>query len=128
VKERIITGLMLVIAIVHLLPITGFLGVEQLNALYGINVADGTLEILMRHRAMLFGILGVFFAFTAFRPGIQPIAFLAAFASIASFLFLCFAVGGYNEAMRKVVIADIVAAIALIAAIVIYVSNAKEKR
>lgn len=127
VKKRLITGLMLVIALIHLLPISGFLGVDQLNALYGISVADGTLEILMRHRAMLFGILGGLFAFAAFRPGIQPIAFLAAFASIASFLFLCFSVGQFNDAIRKIVIADIGALIALIVAIALFVSNKQEK-
>jgi hypothetical protein len=118
--ERIITGLMLVVAVIHLLPISGFFGVEQLTSLYGIEITDGNLKILMRHRAMLFGILGGFFAFAAFKPAIQPIAFLAAFISVASFFFLCFSVGEFNDAIRKVVIADVVASVSLLAAIVLY--------
>jgi len=119
--ERIITGLMLVVAVIHLLPISGFFGVEQLASLYEIKITDGNLEILMRHRAILFGILGGFLAYAAFTPAIQPIAFLAAFISVASFFFLSFSVGEFNDAIRKVVIADIVASVSLLGAIVLYV-------
>ncbi len=119
--ERIITGLMLVVAVIHLLPISGFFGVEQLASLYEIKITDGNLEILMRHRAILFGILGGFLAYAAFTPAIQPIAFLAAFISVASFFFLSFSVGEINDAIRKVVIADIVASVSLLGAIVLYV-------
>ena len=125
--ERMITGLLLVVAVIHLLPISGFFGVERLTSLYGIEIADGNLEILMRHRAMLFGILGGFIAYAAFKPALQPVAFLAAFISVASFLFLSFSAGEFNDSIRKVVIADIVASVALVGAIVLYVvqSNAK---
>jgi hypothetical protein len=119
--ERIITGLMLVVAVIHLLPISGFFGVEQLASLYEIKITDGNLEILMRHRAILFGILGGFLAYAAFTPAIQPIAFLAAFISVASFFFLSFSVGEFNDAIRKVVIADIVASVSLLGAIILYV-------
>ena len=121
--ERIITGLMLVVAVIHLLPISGFFGIERLASLYEIEITDGNLEILMRHRAMLFGILGVFLAYAAFKPAIQPIAFFAAFISVASFFFLSFSVGEFNDAIRKVIIVDIVAFVSLVGAIVIYVAK-----
>ena len=121
--ERIITGLMLVVAVIHLLPISGFFGVERLASLYQIEITDGNLEILMRHRAVLFGILGVFLAYAAFKPAIQPIAFFAAFISVASFFFLSFSVGEFNDAIRKVIIVDIVASVSLVGAIVIYVAK-----
>jgi hypothetical protein len=60
--EKAITGLLLVVAAIHLVPITGFFGARQLSALYGIEVDSPDPEILMRHRAVRFGILGVFFA------------------------------------------------------------------
>ena len=119
--ERVITGLMLVVAVIHLLPLSGFFGVERLASLYEIEIADGNLEILMRHRPMLFGILGGFLAYAAFTPAIQPIAFVAAFVSLASFFFLSFGVGDFNDAIRKVVIADVVASVSLLGAIVLYV-------
>ena len=121
--ERVITGLMLVVAVIHLLPISGFFGVEQLASLYQVKIDDNNLEILMRHRAILFGILGGFIAYAAFTPAIQPIAFLFAFISVASFFFLSYSVGDFNDAIRKVVIADIVASVSLFGAIVLYVAK-----
>ena len=120
-NERIISGLLLVVAVIHLLPITGFFGAERLAALYAVEMTDSNLEILMRHRAVLLGILGGILAYAAFNPNIQPIAFVAAFISVTSFFFLCFSMGDFNDAIRKVVIADIVASIALVGAVVLYV-------
>ena len=118
--ERVISGLTLVVAVIHLLPIAGFLGVDRLASVYGIEIADGNVEILMRHRAVLFGILGAFFAYAAFTPALQPLAFLAAFVSLASFFFLSFSVGDFSEPIRKVVVADVVASVCLLGAIVLY--------
>lgn len=118
--DRIIMGLLLVVAIIHLLPVSGFFGADRLATLYGVQIADSNLEILMRHRAVLFAILGVFFAYAAFTPRVQPIAFVAAFSSISSFFYLAYSVGGFNDAINRVVIADVIAAIALIAAVILY--------
>ena len=118
--ERVITVLMLLIAIIHLLPLSGVAGAERLGALYGIDIEDPNLEILMRHRAVLFGVLGLLFGYAAFTPGLQPLAFLIAAASVGSFFYLAFAVGGYNAALRTVVLADVVASLALVGAIVLY--------
>ena len=118
--ETIISGLLLLIGIIHLLPLSGVISSERLAMLYDITLEDSNLEILMRHRAVLFGLLGAFFVYAAFDPSIQPIAFVAAFVSIAFFFWLSLSVGGYNEAIRRVIIADVVAAVSLVAAIVLY--------
>lgn len=93
-SERIITAAMLVVAIIHLLPVSGFVGVEQLTSLYKVDIVEPNLEILMRHRAVLFGILGVFFAYAAFTPAMQPVAFTAGFLSISSFFIWPTRLGG----------------------------------
>lgn len=118
--ERVITGLLILAGIIHLLPVSGMLGAERLSALYGMSFADPSLQILMRHRAVLFGLLGLFLVYAAFRPALQPMAFLAGLLSVVSFIALAWSVGGYNEAIRKVIIADVVALIALCIAGVIY--------
>ncbi len=119
--EQVITGLMLVVAAIHLVPMSGFFGADRLASLYGIEITNGTLEILLRHRAVLFGILGTFFAYAAFTPAVQPIAFATAFASLASFFFLAFSVGQPSESIRKIVIGDVVASLCLVGAIILYV-------
>lgn len=119
--EKIIAGLLILVGIIHLLPVSGVLGAERLSALYGLSLIDPNLLILMRHRALLFGLLGLFMVYAAFKPSIQPLAFFAGFLSVVSFIAIAWSVGGYNEAVRKVVIADVVAVIALGIAGVLYV-------
>ena len=80
--NRIITALLLVVAVIHMLPLSGFFGADRIIVLYGIDLVDPNIEILMRHRASLFGILGLFFGYAAFKPAVQPIAFVAALASL----------------------------------------------
>lgn len=118
--ERIISGSLLIVSIIHLLPITGMISASKLTLLYGVNIADPNLEILMRHRAVLFGILGVFFAFAGLQPSLQPIAFAIGFASVMSFFYLSISVGGFNQAIRKIHIADVAALIALLIALTAY--------
>ena len=107
---RSLISLMLIITgIIHLLPLSGVLGVERLSVLYGMAFSDPNLVILMRHRAVLFGLLGLFFIAAAFKPAWQPLAFVAGFTSVVSFLWLAWSVGGYNAQLGRVVITDIVA-------------------
>lgn len=119
-REIGITLLLLIVAIIHLVPLSGVLGVAKLESLYGIPIAGNELAILMRHRAVLFGILGLFFVYAAFKPALQPLAFLAAFTTLASFFYLAWSTGAYNAAISRIVIGDLVAALALLLAVILY--------
>ena len=109
--------------IIHLLPLSGVLSAHRLQMLYGIAVEDPNLEILMRHRAVLFGLLGAFLIAAAFIPSLQLAALVAGFASVVSFLYLAAAVGSFNEQVNRVVIADKVAVICLVVGAGAYVMN-----
>lgn len=118
---KLVTGLLVLVGIIHLLPVTGVLGVEQLAALYGTTLAEPNIEILMRHRAVLFGILGLFLIYAAFKPSLQLLAIIAGLLSVGSFIAIAWSVGGYNDSVLRVVIADVIAIVALIAAGIIRV-------
>ena len=105
----LVSAMLMIVGVIHLLPLSGVLGSEQLAALYGLSFSDPGLAILMRHRAVLFGLLGLFLVFAAFRPSLQPAAFAAGFISVASFLWLAWSTGGYNAQVARVVAADLVA-------------------
>ena len=110
--------LLLVVAVIHFLPVTGVLGPARLSALYGLTFEDPSLRILMQHRAVLFGILGGLLAFAAFRPALQPLAIVVGLVSTVSFVAIAWGVGGYGEAIRKVVVVDLIAIACLVGAIV----------
>ena len=113
-RVRFLVSVMLVVVgIIHLLPLSGMLGAERLATLYGLPFAEPNVAILMRHRAVLFGLLGLFFIFAAFRPLFQTVAFIAGFVSVVSFLWLAWSVGGYNTQVARVFVADIVALVCL---------------
>lgn len=116
----LISAMLIVTAIVHLLPLAGVLGHERLTALYGLSFNEPNLTILMRHRSVLFGLLGLLLFFAAFQPSLQPLAFIAGFVSVVSFLWLAWSVGGYNSQISRVFMADIVALVCLIVGVVAY--------
>jgi uncharacterized BrkB/YihY/UPF0761 family membrane protein len=126
-KNKLITIFLLLMALIHLLPVSGLLGIDQLHRLYGVSINGPDMEILMRHRAVLFGLLGVFFVYAAFKPALQPLAFVAALVSMASFVLLAYSVGGYNAAIQRVVLADGVAAVCWLIAVVLYLSQSKKE-
>lgn len=121
----LVPAMLVVVGVIHLLPLSGVLGSERLVALYGLTFNEPNLAILMRHRAVLFGLLGLFLVFAAFQPPFQTVAFIAGFVSVGSFLGLAWSVGGYNAQVGRVFVADIIALVCLIigAAAHIYLQN-----
>jgi hypothetical protein len=108
-REWALRVLLVVPGVIHLLPLSGVLGAEGLTRLYGLDFSTPDLEILMRHRAVLFGMLGVLLCAAAFKPALRKLALLAGLASVVSFLVLAFSVGGYGEGVARIVTADWVA-------------------
>jgi hypothetical protein len=124
--QMMISVLLIVVAVIHLLPFSGVLSAKRLTALYGLSFDEPNLEILMRHRAVLFCLLGVFFIYAAFQVKYQPIALIAGFISVVSFIGIARSVGGYNQSVLRVVVADWVALVCLaIAAVLCLVSSLK---
>jgi hypothetical protein len=113
--------MLLVVGIIHILPLSGVLSAARLFELYGMTFDDPNLEILMRHRAVLFGLLGIFLICSAFMPSLQLPALIAGFLSVVSFLYLSYTVGGYNEQVNRIVIADKIALVCLVVALVSYI-------
>ncbi|MFM8910929.1 MAG: phosphopantetheine adenylyltransferase, partial [Gemmatimonadota bacterium] len=96
--------MLVVVGLIHLLPLSGVLGGGRLSVLYGLPFDEPNLAILMRHRAVLFGLLGLFLCVAAFRPAWQTIAFVAGFISVVCWRWGARSVGGYNAAGARVVV------------------------
>jgi hypothetical protein len=113
--------------VINLLPVVGVLGASWLKSLYGFDIAGADLEILLRHRAVLFGIIGVLLLAAALRPALRGVAVILAFASMASFIVIALFVGGYGAPVTKIIIADIIGLIALVPAALARLSASSDK-
>lgn len=122
---QILIKTMLVVAgIIHLLPFPGVLGVANLERLYGLSFDEPNLLIMMRHRAVLFGLLGILMIAASMRAELASVAIAGGLVSAAAFIGLAWSVSGYNAALGRIVIADCVAvACLLIAAVCRYVAD-----
>jgi hypothetical protein len=117
--RAILTALILGAGVVNLLPAIGVLSAGRLQSLYGVVIEDPNLAILMRHRAVLFAIVGALLVASAFHPALRPVAFAAGFVSMGSFVALALLVGDYNPALRRIVLIDVVASLGLLIAAIL---------
>jgi len=109
----VISAALIVSGIIHLLPLSGVLGSARLTSLYGLPFDEPNLTLLMRHRAVLFGLVGILLIVAAFRPHLRVPAFAVGLVSVVSFLGLAATGGPYNTAIQRVVTADWVALVCL---------------
>lgn len=113
-----VVKLALVLAgLIHLLPLAGALGAERLHALYGVTIDDAVMLLLMRHRAILFGLLGAFCLAAAFVPRLQFGALLLATGSVLSFVILACTGAHAHGPIGRVVAVDLAALAVLLAGI-----------
>jgi hypothetical protein len=119
--RHLVSATLIAVAAIHLLPLVGVLGPAQLQRLYGLPVTDPTLELLLRHRAVLFGLLGAGLAVAALKPAWHGPALIVAALSVVSFLLLAWRVpGSVNVAVATVVRVDWAALALLVVAAVLH--------
>lgn len=116
----ILAGALLGVAgLIHLLPVPGLLGAEMLARLYGITVDDPGLALLLRHRALLFGLLGAGLLIAAARPTWRGTMIAAGLASCVGFLLLAGDQRPLGPPLQRVWIADLIALLCLLGAAVV---------
>jgi Cu/Ag efflux pump CusA len=84
--------------------------------MYGVAIADPNLEILMRHRAVMFALLALLLLAAAFLPAWRAMAYAAGMASAGSFVLIAWLVGGYAAPIARVVTADVLVVAGLVCA------------
>jgi len=119
----VISSILFILAVIHLLPVAGVLGSDSLTRLYGISVSDSNTQILLRHRAVLFAIIGLFLLLAVFKSEYQPLAICIGLISVASFLLLTLSIEGLSSEIGRVVKVDWIALVLLIVAGVINILN-----
>jgi hypothetical protein len=116
---KAVTFCLVVVGLINFMPVIGVISAQKLESAYSVVISGNDLAILMRHRALMFGILGTFILYAAFNPLYQPAAIIIGGASMFGFAILVLASGGYNEAIGKVFVVDIVGIVFLVAAVIL---------
>lgn len=91
----------------NVLPLVGVLSAARLQALYGVAIEDPVLLLLMRHRAVLFGLLGGFVLASIAWPSWRVPALWLALLSMLAFVLLAGWDGQGSMAIRKVFWVDL---------------------
>jgi len=107
--NRIVAACLVLAALVHFPPVAGIAGAEMLSGLYGVAIDDPSIVLLMRHRAVLFGVLGALLVAGAFVRSLRTFALIAGFVSVVSFLVLAAGVEPRSAAIQKIWVADWIA-------------------
>lgn len=119
----VVPPLLVMVAVIHLLPAVGVGGRAPLERLYGTAVDEPNLLVLMRHRAVLFGLLGAFLLAAAFDRRLHLAGLVGGLASVGSFLVLAGRTGDLNGHVRRVCLVDAVAAACLVAGLVVHLTG-----
>ena len=117
--QTLSTTLIVIVGLVNLLPVSGVLSASRLETLYGVVLEDANLLILMRHRAVLFAIVGGLLVASAFHSPLRPVGVAAGLISMLSFVLIAWLVGSGNAELRRVIVVDLVASVALLGAVLL---------
>jgi len=107
-KSHMISILIFLAGVINAAPIIGVLSRKKLEKAYGIVIQLSEIEILLRHRAILFGIIGGFMMLSAFYKPLQTSAIIMGFISMVSFIILAMSIGGFNRDIKSVIAFDII--------------------
>ena len=106
--KRVVTFAFVAVGLLHLYPAVGVLGAARLESLYGVPVDSADLELLLRHRAVTFGLLGALLLAAAWHPPLRGAALVAGAVSMAAFVVLAWPLHAHGPAIARVFWADVV--------------------
>lgn len=114
--NKVLSAILLLVGLIHILPITGAFGMQQLSNLYALDKLSASAELLMRHRAILLSLIGLTLIMSAFFQALQVSALILAMISVSSFLLLWFLMEAPNAKLSVVAIVDAFALMLLLIA------------
>ncbi|MFD7089213.1 hypothetical protein ACFV94_15600 [Streptomyces sp. NPDC059896] len=126
--DRLTSALFVVVGAVNLLPGVVALAPARITTAYGVSI-DGPhsadLTVLLRHRAVLLGLVGIALLCAAFIPSLRVPALVGGGISMGTFLLFAYSTPGLNDATMRVARIDIAAiALLVVAAVLVWRKNA----
>lgn len=110
--------------IINFIPSLAVFLPAKIKTAYGIEIPDANYELLLRHRAVLFGIIGGLMIYAAITKKYYDLATVFGLISMVSFLALYFlGNGAINAEISKVMKIDVFAIIVLLIGFLLYKFN-----
>ncbi len=122
----LIAALFLIVGAINLTPVIGVLSTGTLTELYGVDELSGDVALLLRHRAVLFGIVGTLLAAAAFVPNLRLTATIAGLVSMLSYAVLALVQDVQNPKLIQIGWIDIAASVALFVAWALHIHSTDE--
>lgn len=126
-RERIIMALIALAGVINFLPVVGVVSSARIESLYGIELADPALEVLLRHRAVLFGLVGGFMIVAAFKKSLHAMAIVGGLIAMLSFMGLYYFASDQPQSLLSIVYADIAGVISLSVALALKMIDRRGK-
>lgn len=104
--ERTVAALLILVGLINVIPVMGIVSAQRLQSLYGLSTLDPQLTLLLRHRALLFGLLGSLIIVSVFVPALRVASYPLALLSMAGFIVLAPSAASLNPALLGVIRAD----------------------
>ncbi len=118
--DKIAAVILFIVGVINLLPVIVFFDAAKTTGLYGLPITGESLTILMRHRAVLLGLVGAALITAAFKPEFRILAIALALVSKLAFIFLTFTASSHTAEVRQVALIDFGAIVLLIAVLGIH--------
>ena len=119
-RNKLFLTLLAAVGVINLLPVVGLFSVTQMEAAYGISILTPELELLLRHRALLFGLIGTLVLFSLFKSHLQPAAMLICGISMIGFMVLAWPTDTLRQPLHTVFWVDAVGVCCLLVAVILY--------
>lgn len=117
--NNFVTACYVAAGLVNVFPVIGVLSNTQLTSLYAVDVASADLSLLLRHRAILFLIVGLLLLVSVVVDSLRLVSGIAGLISMVSFVLLAWSMPEINNSLQRIVMIDIVVSIFLLIALVV---------
>ncbi len=115
--DKIVSIILIIVGIINLLPLIVFFDPSKTVKLYGFPIEGESLIILMRHRGVLLGLVGIALITAAFKSEYILLAIGLALISKFAFNFLTFTSTGYTSEIQRVALIDVGSIVLLLIAL-----------
>ena len=120
-RETFITLAFLIAGLINFLPVVGVLGESRLAKLYGRPFRDADLLVLMRHRALLFGLIGGFMLTSIAVPAWRLPAGVLGLISMIGYIAIAAQQAHGSASLQRIALVDWVGLALLVPALLLMV-------